>query len=98
MRVILGQDLRQSSGGLFRLLGLLRIDHGDEKVLELREELFEGLGALPPRQARGEHLVGVGRDAEMAARVPPGKDRQSGARQDYPNRINSAAVDQAAEQ
>ena len=45
MRVVRGQDLGERSGGFFRLLGLLRVDDGDQKILKLREELFEGISA-----------------------------------------------------
>ena len=81
--MVAGQGLGQRGGGVVRLLGLLCIDDGDEKILELREKFLEHLGALPPWQAGREHLVGIGRDAEMAGRVPPGKNGQSDARQDY---------------
>src|SRR5437868_1585215 len=56
------------------------------------------LGALTRRQASGERLVGVGRDAEMTGRVPAGEDHQKYACEDYGERIAPAKIDQADEQ
>src|ERR1700739_881306 len=76
-----------SSGSFARLLGLFRIDDGNQKVLELGKQLLERLGSLPPRQAGCEHFVGFGRDAEMTRGVPPGEYNEEYAREDHEESI-----------
>src|SRR5439155_13430518 len=66
--------------------------------LKLGEQFLEHLGALPPRQARGEHLVSVGRDAETTGRIPAGENDQKYAGNDYGERIAPAKIDQADKQ
>jgi hypothetical protein len=73
VRVILCQGIGQRGGGGIRLLWLARIDHSHQQIAELREVLVEFVGLLPPRQAAGEHAVGVGADVEMRHGVERGQ-------------------------
>ena len=59
----------QRSGGGVGLLRLARVDHRHQQIRELWEGLVERIGLLPPRQAAGEHQVGVGADVEMPDRI-----------------------------
>jgi hypothetical protein len=52
----------------------------------------------PPRQARGEHIVGVGVDCEMTGGKDAGKDRRDGAAENHEQGAAAAAVDEAEEQ
>jgi len=63
------QALGQRGGGVVGLFGNLCIDHNHQQILKLRKKFLEGLGALPPRQARGKHRVRVGGDPEVTGRV-----------------------------
>ena len=98
MLVVGGQSPGERSRCDVGLLGFLRVDNRDEKVGKLRELFLEHLGALPPRQARREHFIGVGRDAEVTGRIPTGEDRQNEAGKDDKQSVAPAKIDQAGKQ
>ena len=64
MRGVAGQRPREAGGGLVGLLGSDGVHHRHQLVGELREGTGEGQIPLAPGQRGGEHLVGVGGDAE----------------------------------
>lgn len=64
-----GQRRGQIRRGGIGFLRLLRVDHGDQQVVELRKIAVEHGGALAPRQTGVEQVIGVGPDAEMVRRV-----------------------------
>ena len=69
------------------------------QVLELREVGFLNIvGALPPRQACGEHFVGFGIQREVVRHVEAGEHGQRQPGQEARHRIAMTALDQAGEQ
>ena len=96
--MVAGQRPGERSGCGVRLFRLSRINDGDQKILELRKQLLEHLGALPPGQAGGEHFVRFGCDAEMTGRVPPGKNDQEHGRENHGESISPAKIDRADKQ
>ena len=73
MRMVRRQRRGQAGGGRLGLLRLLGVDHRHQQIGKLRELGLEGHGPLAPRQAFGEHFVGIGADAEMAGRIEAGE-------------------------
>ena len=98
MRVILRQRVGQRGGGGIRLLRLARIDDRHQQIVELRELLVELVGLLPPRQAAGEHAVGVGADIEMRHRVEGGQRGQQQTAQRHGERVATAEFGQSDNQ
>lgn len=80
------------------LLGFSCVNDRNEQVGKLREISFERLRALPPRQARCEHFVGIGADAEVTGRIPTGKDRQNDGRKNDEQSVAPAEIDHSGEQ
>ena len=98
MRAVAGQSRGKLSGGFFSLLGLLRVDDRDQKVLELRKQLLEHFGALPPRQAGREHLIGIGIQRQVVRHVEAGEHGKRQPGQEARHRVAMTALDQAGEQ
>ena len=98
MRVILRQCIGQPGGGGIRLLRLARIDDRYQQIVELREVLVQLVGLLPPRQAAGEHPVGVGADIEMLHRVEGGHRSQQQTAQRHGERMATAEFGQSDNQ
>ena len=96
---VVGRQRRSQSGGrCLRFLRRFGVDHHRQQVGELWELSLESGGLLSPRQAFGEHLVGIGANPEVACRVNAGKCRDGYRDQDNQHRMPSAEVHQADEQ
>jgi hypothetical protein len=98
MHVILGQRIGQPGGSGIRLFRLARIDDRHQQVVELGELLVEPGGLLPPRQAAGEHAVGVGADIEMLHRVQGGHSGQQKTAQRHGQGVAAAEFGQSDNQ
>ncbi len=98
MRMVHRERRRQAGGRRLCLFRFLGVDDRDQQIGKLRELRIEGQGPLPPGQALGKHLVGIGADAQVVGRIEAGEPRQAEPGHDNEHPVAPAEIDQAGQQ
>ena len=92
--VVRGERTREIARRLLGRFRHVRVYHRDQQALGLWKGAIQRHRTLPPRQRRGEHLVGIGVHAEIVARVQAGANGEQDTGQHHGPGVSSARIDE----